>query len=130
MLIAVMTDDVVVHATKIAYDILWFRKDYDGAKAVVTKLGGVLNSAPKELVRATALSFLNNLATPTMKDAWPTAWHILAETKRPEIAEALDFLKPVCDVLEGKDRAVLDGLPPEQREFAENVLRSFDPKPK
>jgi hypothetical protein len=65
-----------------------------------------------------------------MKDAWPTAWRILAETQRPEITEALDFLKPVCDVLEGKDRTMLDGLPPEQREFAEDVLKRFEAKPK
>jgi hypothetical protein len=49
---------------------------------------------------------------------------------RPEVAEALRFLEPVCEVLEGKNRAVLDGLPPEQREFAENVLKSFEAKPK
>jgi hypothetical protein len=65
-----------------------------------------------------------------MKDAWPTAWHGLAECQPSKIADSLEFLKPVCEVLEGKDRAILDSLPPEQREFAENVLRSFDAKPK
>ncbi len=127
--LAVMTDDLVFHAAKISYSILRLRKDYSGAKAVVTKFGGVLNSASKELARATALRFLNSIALPGMKDAWPTAWRILAQTQRPDIAEALHFLEPVCAVLEGKERAVLDGLPPEQREFAENVLRSFDAKP-
>jgi tetratricopeptide (TPR) repeat protein len=128
--LAVMTDDVVVHAAKVAYGMLWDRKDYSGAKDVVTKLGGVLNSAPKELARVAALRFLNGIASAGMKDAWPAAWRVLAETQRPEIAEALRFLEPVCLVLEGKERAVLDGLPPEQREFAENVLRRFDAKPK
>jgi tetratricopeptide (TPR) repeat protein len=127
--LAVMTDDVVVHAAKIAFGILWLRKDYSGARAVVTKLAGVLNSAPKELAPTSALRFLNGIASAGMKDAWPTAWHILAETQGPEIAEALHFLKPVCDVLEGKERTVLDGLPPEQREFAENVLNRFEAKP-
>jgi tetratricopeptide (TPR) repeat protein len=126
--LAVMTDDLMTHAANIAYGILWIREDYSGAKAVVAKLGGVLNSASKELARATALCFLNSIASPIMKDGWPAAWHVLAETSRPEVAEALSFLKPVCDVLEGKGRAILDGLPPEQREFAENVLKTFDAK--
>jgi len=124
--LAVMADDMAVHAAKIAYGILWLCEDYSGAKAVVTKLGGVLNSAPKELASASALRFLNSIAAPMMKDAWPAAWRILAGTPRPELAEALHFLEPVCAVLEGKERAILDGLPPEQREFAENVLRRFD----
>jgi tetratricopeptide (TPR) repeat protein len=128
--IAEMTGNLAVDAAKVAYLALGLRKDYSGAKAVITKLGGVLNSAPKEMACATALRVLNSIASPIMKDAWPTAWRVLAETQRPEIAEALDFLKPVCAVLEGEERAVLDGLPPEQREFAENVLRSFEAKPK
>jgi tetratricopeptide (TPR) repeat protein/DNA-binding MarR family transcriptional regulator/energy-coupling factor transporter ATP-binding protein EcfA2 len=127
--LAVMTDDLVVHAANIAYGILWLRKDYSGAKAVVTKLGGVLNTASKDLASATALRFLNRITSPGLKDAWAAAWRVLAGTSRPEVAEALHFLEPVCAVLEGKDRAVLDGLPPEQREFAENVLRSFEAKP-
>lgn len=128
--LAVMKDDLEAEAAKAAYGILWFDKDYSGAKAVVTKLGGFLNSVPKALAREIALRFLNSSTIPIMKDAWPTAWRVLAETQRPEIAEALDFLKPVCAVLEGKERSVLDSLPPEQREFAENVLRRFDEKPK
>jgi len=128
--LAVMTDDLVVHAANIAFCILWLRKDYSGAKAVVMKLAGVLNSASNELARATALRFLNTITSPGLKEAWPTAWRVLAESSRAEVAEALSFLKPVCDVLEGKERAILNGLPPEQREFAENVLKSFDAKAK
>jgi tetratricopeptide (TPR) repeat protein/energy-coupling factor transporter ATP-binding protein EcfA2 len=124
--LAVMKDGLVVHAAKIAFGILWLRKDHSRAKAVVTKLGGVLNSVSNELASAASLQFLNSLASPGMKDAWPTAWRVLAETARPETAEPLQFLKPVCDVLEGKERTILDGLPPEQREFAEAVLRRFD----
>jgi tetratricopeptide (TPR) repeat protein/energy-coupling factor transporter ATP-binding protein EcfA2 len=128
--LAEMTEDLMARATMVAYGVLWHRKDYSGAKAVVTKLCGVLKSAPKEFACATVLGFLYSIAVPTMNDAWLTAWHVLAETQRPEIVEALQFLEPVCAVLEGKERTVLDGLPPEQREFAENVLKSFDAKPK
>lgn len=128
--LAVMADDLVVDAANLAYRVLWVRKDYSGAKAVVTKLAGVLNSASKELAPPTALRFLYGITTIGVKDAWAAAWRVLAESSRQEVAEALSFLKPVCDVLEGKDRAILNSLPPEQREFAENVLKSFDPKAK
>ena len=93
------------------------------------RLGSVLNSVSSELARATALRFLNDLTSLGLKDAWAAAWRVLAGMSRPEVAEALHFLEPVCEVLEGKNRAVLDGLPPEQREFAENVLKSFEAKP-
>ena len=42
--------------------------------------------------------------------------------------EAVRFLEPVCSVLEGKDRTLLNALPPEQREFALEVLAKFEPK--
>src|ERR1035441_7107462 len=74
-------------------------------KAVVTKLGGALNAVSKELAFETTLRFLNRITAPGLKDAWPTAWRVLAETLRPEVAEALHVLEPVCDVLEGKERA-------------------------
>ena len=124
-----MTDNLAVDAAIAAYRKLWDRKDYSGAKAVVVKLGAVVNSLSKKLASPTAMRFLSSIISPTMKEGWPVAWRVLAETPRPEVAEALQFLEPVCAVLEGKDRAVLDGLPPEQREFAENVLKSFEAKP-
>jgi hypothetical protein len=38
----------------------------------------------------------------------------------------LGFLDPVCTVLEGGEKSLLDPLPPEQREFALKVLARFD----
>jgi len=128
--LGIMTDNLAVDAAIAAYRASWTREDYSGAKAVVTKLGGVVNYLSKEQASASAMRFLSSIISPTMKEAWSAAWRVLAETSRPEVKEALDFLKPVCAVLEGKDRAVLDGLPPEQREFAESVLRSFEAGPK
>lgn len=126
--LAVMADDAAVHAAKLAYGILWSDKNYSKAKAVLSQLACVLQSATNELASASALRFLNGIAAPGMEQAWQVAWHILAESKHPEVVEALGFLKPVCDVLEGKNRMVLDRLPPEQREFAENVLKRFEAK--
>jgi len=47
---------------------------------------------------------------------------------KPEIFEVISFFEPVCRVLEGQDRSLLDALPPEQREFALDVLAKFDAK--
>jgi hypothetical protein len=46
------------------------------------------------------------------------------------VAEAVRFLEPVCTVLETKDRTSLDALPPEQRDFALEVLSKFEPAAK
>ena len=43
-----------------------------------------------------------------------------------EARQALGFFEPVCTVLEGGERSLLDPLPPEQREFALKVLARFD----
>ncbi|MGP8199786.1 MAG: AAA family ATPase [Limisphaerales bacterium] len=128
--LAVTKLDFAVSAAEIAYFLLFLRKDYSGAEATIKRLSSALNSAPQESARTSSLRFLNDIASPELKDAWPTAWRILAKSQRSGIVEALQLLKPVCDVLEGKERAVLDGLPPEQREFAENVLKRFEAKPK
>ncbi len=36
-----------------------------------------------------------------------------------------EFFKPIAEVLMSGDRSRLDPLPPEQREFAEDVLKKF-----
>jgi hypothetical protein len=89
-----------------------------------------LNSLVKEKAREVALRFLNGLASAEEKEAWPIALRSLVTNLKPEAAEAIRFLEPVCSVLEGKDRTLLDALPPEQREFALEVLAKFEPKPK
>jgi tetratricopeptide (TPR) repeat protein len=123
--LAVMENDLAVVAAVNAFGILWLDKKYSKAKEAVTKLGGVLNNLTKDPAITAALQFFNRIAFQLLKDAWPTAWRALVETSKPEVAEALRFLEPVCSVLEGKDRTLLDGLPPEQREFAEKVLKNF-----
>jgi hypothetical protein len=64
-----------------------------------------------------------------MKTEWPRAFRLLSENLAQETREALSFFEPVCAILEGGDRALLNGLPPEQRELAETVLKRFEPKP-
>lgn len=70
--------------------------------------------------------FLARLASPTMRQGWIYAARRLIGAQPPETRQALGFLEPVCAVLEGGEQSLLDPLPPEQREFALNVLTRFD----
>jgi hypothetical protein len=68
---------------------------------------------------------LSMLAMPTLKAGWPEAWRLLASKQPPDVREALEFLKPVAEVLEGADASLLNELSPEQREFAQRILDRF-----
>ncbi len=96
---------------------------------VLRTLSTALESLSNEQAREVVLHFLNALAMPEMKKAWPSVWKSLIAQLKPEVAEAVRFLEPVCSVLEGKDRTLLDALPPEQRDFAVEVLAKFEPTP-
>ena len=77
--------------------------------------------------RALALTeFLARLASPKMRQGWLHAAHRLLGAQSPETRLSLGFLEPVCAVLEGGEKSLLDPLPPEQREFALKVLARFD----
>jgi hypothetical protein len=71
--------------------------------------------------------WLAGLAEPDLREAWPVAWRYLAHNQPPDVVEALEVFRPVCEVLERGDRSLLDPLPPERREFAERVLERFEP---
>ena len=43
-----------------------------------------------------------------------------------DAATSMSFLDAVAAVLDGHPGSVLDPLPPEQREFAEEILRKFE----
>lgn len=109
-----------------AFTVLWQRKDQIAARTVMEKFATALNKIPKEEAREISLSFLRVIASPELKEGWPFAWKILAEGVQPEVAEAIRILEPVYSVLSGKDRSLLDALPPEQREFAQVVLSRFE----
>jgi tetratricopeptide (TPR) repeat protein len=98
-------------------------------ETVLQTFATAIGSLSNEQVREMALRFLNLLAGPDTDDLWPSAYKQLIALLKPEVAEAIRFLEPVCRVLEGNDRTLLDALPPEQREFAVEVLTKFEPKP-
>ena len=61
-----------------------------------------------------------------MRTIWPRVCRRLSESQPPEVAEKLQFLMPVCEVLETGDRSKLNPLPPEVRDFAEELLARFE----
>jgi tetratricopeptide (TPR) repeat protein len=128
--LSIIDDDLLSDSASLAFSTLWTSKDQIGATRILTRLSVSLNSLVKEKAREVALRFLNGLASAEEKEAWPIALRSLVTNLKPEAAEAIRFLEPVCSVLEGKDRTLLDALPPEQREFALEVLAKFEPKPK
>lgn len=95
---------------------------------VIAQLIKGVNSSALEAAREIVVRILNNLPSLVSKEDWPKAWHALTAGLKPELSEAIKFLEPVCDVLEGKDPVLLDALPPEQREFALEVLSKFELK--
>jgi len=61
-----------------------------------------------------------------MRQGWLHAARRLLGAQPPETRQTLGFLEPVCTILEGGEKSLLDPLPPEQREFALKVLARCD----
>lgn len=122
--------EIIAVSSSAAFGLLLLQHNEYQANHVLTQFTSILNSLTSEVGREVAVRFLNNLVFLTSKDEWAKAARNLAAQLKPEVAEAVKFLEPVCSVLEGKDRTLLDALPPEQREFALEVLAKFEPKPK
>jgi hypothetical protein len=85
-----------------------------------------LAPAPKQVEVVVNTSKL--AAKPDARPFWAFLVRRMHEKLRPETAEAVAFLLPVADVLEGKGLTVLDSLPPQERAFALEVLQRFEPK--
>ncbi|MDB6037136.1 MAG: tetratricopeptide repeat protein, partial [Verrucomicrobiales bacterium] len=126
----VTSEELLTDAAEVAFSSLWSRNDREGAEGVLSTFSVAVASLTKELVRETTIRFLSGLASSEMKMAWPIAWRKLAESENRGAMEALEFLRPVCAILEGGDAVVLEALPPEQREFVQSVLSRFEKEAK
>jgi hypothetical protein len=60
--------------------------------------------------------------------SWSALVRRAYERLPPNAAKSIEFLLPVADVLEGKSRSILDGLPPEERALALEFLEDFEPE--
>jgi hypothetical protein len=84
-------------------------------------------SLPLEQRTALFTSLLRVLAEPGKKDLWLAVLRSLLAQLPADVSPSIGFFRPVADVLESGDITRLDPLPPEQREFAREVLRRFEP---
>ncbi len=101
----------------------------DGAKLpeAAALISRSLAGAGREERSRVCMGVLLGLARPGYRDRWASVWRALVSALPDDaVRQALEQLAPVAEVLETGDRAVLDPLPPEQREFAGEVLRKFD----
>jgi hypothetical protein len=96
------------------------------------RLDQVLNAMPRDLIgldlpeRAGPIRLLGSLASPGMWEAWPTVWRAIQRMLSTETADQFLFFTAIAAALERHgDLSSLDPLPPEQREFAVEVLRKF-----
>jgi len=90
------------------------------AKAFFTSL------APEQQ-RESLVELLSGLSSPETASVWLRIWRAVGRDQPQDVLSSLAFLDAVADILEGRDRSVLNPLPPEQREFAEEILRKLQP---
>jgi hypothetical protein len=121
-------DRVIVPAVQLLFMLRWRQNHRDGARTAVAGLAATMASMPDDRAKAIAVRFLEGLASPEFKGAWPVAWRALADATHGETKESVEMFRAACEVLEGADRAILDRLPPEEREFVASVLERFDEK--
>ena len=96
------------------------------ANNILDRFSQHLASEPPDQRILKLTEFLALLASPAIRQRWLHAARRLLGAQPPETRQALGFLVPVCAVLEGGEKSLLDPLPPEQREFALEVLARFD----
>jgi tetratricopeptide (TPR) repeat protein len=120
-------DAVVGAAAANLFRLHWQDGSANQGNEALDRFAAFLAKQPSDQRAAKLTSFLAQLASPTLRQGWAQAASRLFEAQPPEAKQALTFLEPVCAILEGGGRHLLDPLPPEQREFALSVLSRFEP---
>ena len=113
-------------AAEILFLIHWQQGSVNEVNRTVDRLAQHLLGANPDRRAMMLTGFLASLATTAGRQAWLHAARWSLGTQSLEVRQALAFLEPVCAVLEGGEKNLLDPLPPEQREFALKVLARFD----
>jgi tetratricopeptide (TPR) repeat protein len=105
--------------------LLW--QDKDRVEALLSALRDILGRVGAKDRFRQIIDLLTSLASPEMRSAWPTVWRAIAASEPAEVIEQIRFFDAVAEALEREgDHSSLDPLPPEQRDFALEVLRKFD----
>jgi tetratricopeptide (TPR) repeat protein len=119
-------EDGVSLAAHNLFSLYWRDGATNQANNTLARLAQHLSAKPADHRALKLAEFLARLASPPMRQGWLHAARRLLGAQPPETRQALGFLEPVCAVLEGGEKSLLDPLPPEQREFALKVLARFD----
>ena len=119
-------EDGVSVAAERLFRLYWLDGAAKEANNTLDRLAQHLATKPSDQRVLKVMEFLARLASLGMRQGWPQAARRLLAAQPPETRQALGFLEPVCTVLEGGEKSLLDPLPPEQREFALKVLARFD----
>jgi tetratricopeptide (TPR) repeat protein/Cdc6-like AAA superfamily ATPase len=93
---------------------------------VLSALQAFIASLEPEQRQHSIVEILSLLSSPGTASVWPRVWRAVRGTMSTDAATSMSFLDAVAAVLDGHTGSVLDPLPPEQREFAEEILRKFE----
>jgi hypothetical protein len=118
--------DAVSMAAEKLFRLHWQDGATNEVNTTLDRFAQHLATSPPENRTLKLADFFARLASPDMRQGWTHATRRLLGVQPSEIRQSLGFLKPVCAVLEGGEKSLLDPLPPEQREFALKVLARFD----
>ena len=96
------------------------------AHSAVASLTGPA-SVPPEQRKESIVELLSGLTSSETAAVWLRVWRTVGRDQPQDVLSSLAFLDAVADVLEGRELSVLNPLPPEQREFAEEILLKLQP---
>jgi tetratricopeptide (TPR) repeat protein len=124
--LGVRSEDSVSLAAGSLFRLYWPKGAANEANNSLDSLAQYFATNPPDQRALKLTEFLARLASPAMREGWLHAARRLLAAQPPETRQALGFLEPVCRVLEGGEKSLIDPLPPEQRDFAFKVLARFD----
>ncbi|MCX7049636.1 MAG: AAA family ATPase [Candidatus Sumerlaeota bacterium] len=101
------------------------REDAGSLKYTAMNQHRIFEAEPAMEDSAAIMNWLTSLSVANTKDAWLNAYEALAASQPPAVFESIGFLSSVARALKTNDASQLDPLPPEQREFAEQILSKF-----
>jgi hypothetical protein len=110
------------------FRVEWLEERTDDANRTLGRFSRHLATQSADQRPVRLMAFLAQIAAPELRLGWAHAARRLFESQPPEAQQPLAFLEPVSAILEGGARALLDPLPPEQREFTLHVLGRLQPQ--
>jgi hypothetical protein len=118
--------DVRLQAGLVAFNGIYNAEDMRLAVELLSKVREILSCLKVQERAKHILESLAMLASISDPKAWLYAFNHLIKDQPNEVTKALESLYPIAEVLDTGDKSRLDPLPPEQRDFALEVLRKFE----